>query len=197
MSKRDLKKYLASLDKDQIEEQFLELYDKFTEVKIYYDFVFNPKEEKLVNDAKLKIANEYFPVKSKRAKLRRSIAQKYIKHFLLLGVDPFAVADLMFFTIETAQRYSSKREMRYASFYKSMLNSFHQAVNYVISNGILPDFKDRIAVVYLEVLRQKWDNRYEFEAIVAPLNLETNANLNKDSTNPVNILKSKIWKFGK
>lgn len=166
MSKRDLKKYLAGLDKEQIEAQFLELYDKFSDVKTYYDFVFNPKEEKLVGEAKAKISNEYFPVKTKRAKLRRSTAQKYIKHFLLLGVDPFAVADVMLYAIEIAQKYSAKREMRYASFYKSILNSFEQVVSYVISNGIIADFKPRILDVFNEVNRQKWENRFDFERVI-------------------------------
>ncbi len=173
MSKRDLKKYLSDLSKEQIEEQLLELYDKFSEVKIYYDFVFNPKEEKLVNEAKMKIANEYFPVKSKRAKLRRSVAQKYIKHFLTLGVDPFAVADVMLFTIETAQKYSAKREMKYASFYKSIQTAFEQAVNYTISNGIVSDFAERIFNISNEVNRQKWENRYEFNSVVELLERES------------------------
>ena len=59
MSKRDLKKYLSGLSKNQIEEQFLELYTKFADVKTYYDFVFNPNEEKLLREAKVKISNEY------------------------------------------------------------------------------------------------------------------------------------------
>jgi hypothetical protein len=104
MSKRDLKKYLNQLDKEQIADQLLELYDKFPEVKTYYNFVFNPREDRLVQEAKLKISNEYFPVKSKRARLRRSIAQKYIKHFLTLGLDPHLLADIMLFNIETAQK---------------------------------------------------------------------------------------------
>lgn len=170
MSKRDLKKYLNGLEKEQLEEQLLELYDKFSEVKTYYDFVFNPKEDRLVQEAKLKIANEYFPVKSKKAKLRRSVAQKYIKHFLVLGVDPFAVADVMLYTMETAQKYSAKREMRYASFYKSIQNSFEQAVNYVIANGIAADYKTRINDIYKEAMRQKWENRYEFERAAEQLN---------------------------
>jgi hypothetical protein len=65
MSKRDLKKYLNELSKPQLEEQIMELYDKFSEVKVYYDFAFNPNEEKLVREAKFKISNEYFPIKSK------------------------------------------------------------------------------------------------------------------------------------
>lgn len=169
MSKRDLRKYLNELDKAQVTEQLLELYDKFQEVKTYYDFVFNPKEEKLVSEAKLKIANEYFPIKGKRPKLRRSTAQKYIKHFVTLGVDPFVVADVMLFNLETAQRYSAKREMRYSSFYKSMLNSFEQVVDYVIVNGVHQDYVQRIWNVHEEVLRQAWDNRYDFETAVDKL----------------------------
>jgi len=165
MSKRDLKKYLVSLPKEDLEEQLLALYEKFADVKAYYDFVFNPKEEKLEQEAKVKIANEYFPTKSKRPKLRRSVAQKYIKHFLTLGVDPFVLADVMLFNIETAQKYSAKREMRYGSFYKSMLNSYKQAVDYVAANGMAPNFKARIAAVQSEAFRQKWENMKEFERI--------------------------------
>jgi len=165
MSKRDLKKYLTGLSKEQVEEQFLDLYDKFTEVKTYYDFVFNPKEEKLIQESKAKISNEYFPIKSKRAKLRRSVAQKYIKHFITLGVDPFSLADVMLYNVEVAQKYSAKREMRYSSFYKSMLNSFEQAVNYIISNGIVSEFKERILSIQSESARQRWENKDDFERI--------------------------------
>lgn len=165
MSKRDLKKYLASLPKEELEEQLLALYEKFADVKQYYDFVFNPKEDKLEQEAKLKIANEYFPLKGKRPKLRRSTAQKYIKHFLNLGVDPYVVADVMLYNIETAQKYSAKRELKYSSFYKSMLNSYKQVVDYVSVNGMDANFKERIATIKNETFRQYWENRKEFERI--------------------------------
>lgn len=165
MSKRDLKKYLAALPKKELEEQLLSTYEKFSDVKAYYDFVFNPKEDKLEQEAKAKIANEYFPVKSKRPKLRRSTAQKYIKNFLTLGVDPFVVADVMLYNIETAQKYTAKRDIRYGSFYKSMLNSFKQAVDFIIANGMAGEFKPRILAVYKETLRQDWENAKEFERI--------------------------------
>ncbi|MGS0528204.1 DUF6155 family protein [Zobellia nedashkovskayae] len=87
MSKRKLKKYLNEIDKDAIEEQLLDLYDRFPEVKEYYNFIFNPKEDKLVQEAKTKISNEYFPVRRRRPKARRSVAQKFIKHFIKLGVE--------------------------------------------------------------------------------------------------------------
>ena len=62
MSKRELRKYLKELTKEQLEEQIINLYDKFPAVKTYYDFVFNPNERKLLQEFKLKVSNEYFPV---------------------------------------------------------------------------------------------------------------------------------------
>lgn len=165
MSKRDLKKYLTSLPKDELQEQLISLYDKFSDVKAYYDFVFNPKEEKLEQEAKIKIANEYFPIKGKRPKLRRSTAQKYIKHFLSLGVDPFIVADVMLFNIETSQKYSAKREFSNSSFYKSILNSYKQAVDYIVVNGISGDFKARLLAIHDQTFQQHWENKKEFERI--------------------------------
>ena len=167
MSKRDLKKYLESLNKEQIAEQFLELYAKFPEVKTYYNFIFNPNEEKLLQDAKLKISAEYFPTKTKKAKLRRSTAQKIIKHFFMLGVEPHITAEVMLYNITVAQKYSAKKEMYYNSFYKSILNSFEQCVNYCICNGILPHFRSQLLAVSDEVAKQKWPNKEEFKNTVA------------------------------
>lgn len=166
MSKRDLKKYLASMPKEELQEQMLSLYDKFPDVKAYYNFIFNPKEDKLEQEAKAKISNEYFPLRGKRARLRRSVAQKYIKHFITIGVDPNIVADVMLYNIETAQKYSAKREMRYGSFYKSMLNSFRQVIEYTKTQRIATDFKVRFDAIANEAARQKWENREEFDYLL-------------------------------
>lgn len=170
MSKRDLKKYLAELNKEQLEEQILELYEKFSPVKVYYNFVFNPKEETLLQECKLKISNEYFPFKKagrrSKPKMRRSVAQKYIKHFILLGVDPFIIADVMLYNIEIAQTFASENVIKHDLFFKSMFNSFEQAVIFLIANGILNDFKTRIAVIHNETIMQKWYNEQEFNAII-------------------------------
>jgi len=172
MSKRDLKKYLAELNKEQLEEQIIELYEKFSPVKVYYDFVFNPKEDKLLQESKVKISHEYFPVKKPnakwrpKAKLRRSVAQKIIKHFIMIGVDSFVIADIMLYNIEIAQTYSANNLIKQELFYKSMFNSFEQAVIFLISNEILNDFKERIISIQQETMQQKWQNKYDFEAIL-------------------------------
>jgi hypothetical protein len=170
MSKRELKKYISELNKEQLEEQIVELYDKFKEVKVYYDFVFNPKENNLVKEAKLKITNEYFPVRGKKPKMRRSTAQKFIKHFILLGVDCYIVADLMLYNIEIAQTLSSEKEIKQEAFFKSMLNSFQQSISYIIEKGILEEFKNRVVAIQEESNTQEWINKQEFNNIIERFN---------------------------
>ncbi|WP_310381117.1 DUF6155 family protein [Flavobacterium sp.] len=170
MSKRDLKKYLSELDKNQLEEQVIDLYEKFSVVKTFYDFVFNPKEESLLKECKIKISNEYFPQKTSgrnsKPKMRRSVAQKYIKHFILLGVDPFIIADVMLYNIEIAQTFSADRIVKQQLFYKSIFNSFEQAVVFLISNGIVNEFKERIIKIHQQTLIQNWENEPEFNGII-------------------------------
>ena len=173
MSKRDLKKYLSELNKEQLEEQIISLYEKFVSVKTYYDFVFNPKEDAILKEAKLKISHEYFPIKKtgrrSRPKMRRSVAQKIIKHFIVLGVDPFVIADVMLYNIEIAQTYSSENLIKQELFYKSMFNSFEQVIQFLLANGIYSEFKSRILNILEETSLQKWENAPEFERIVSRL----------------------------
>ena len=169
MSKRDLKKFVSELKKSQLEEQLLELYDKFPEVKTYYNFVFRPNETNLLKDAKIKIANEYFPIRGKKPKMRRGTAQKFIKHFITLGVDPFIVAEVMLYSIEIAQIYCQEKTIYQESFYKSMLNSYQMAVSFVIEKGILDHFRKRVEALNLEAIRLNWPNNYQFNAIVERL----------------------------
>ncbi|MCA6423832.1 MAG: hypothetical protein IM568_13620 [Flavobacterium sp.] len=166
MSKKELKKYVNGLNKEQLEEQIFELYHKFSDVKVYYDFVFNPNEDKLLSEAKFKISNEYFPIKGKKPKMRRSIAQKIIKHYLTLGVDSFLIAEVMLYTIEVAQTFSSEKTIKQELFFKSMLTSFQQAVSFLIENGIFNEFKNRVEAIKEEVIQQNWINAYEFNAIL-------------------------------
>lgn len=162
MSKRDLKKYIAELNKEQLEEQLLDLYARIKEVKVYYDFVFNPKEEKLIEECKFKINREYFPAKGRRAKTRRSVAQKCIKHFKQLGVDYPIIIEIMFFNIETAQRYSSRRKV-YDTFYRSMIKSFEELVAFIEEHHVQENYQAQINDIIEEAWRQDWINKTAFE----------------------------------
>ncbi len=162
MSKRELKKYIVELNKEQLEEQVLDLYGRFKEVKQFYDFAFNPKEDKLIEECKFKINREYFPAKGRRPKTRRSVAQKCIKKFKQLNVDAPIIIDIMLFNLETAQRYSARRKV-YDTFYRSMIKSFEELIDYVIENNFQQTYKEQINKIAEEAWLQDWINKTAFE----------------------------------
>ena len=163
MSKRDLKEYIQQLTKEQLKEQITDLYSRFKEVKEFYDFAFDPQENKLLEECKFKISKEYFPVSSRKAKMRRSVAQKFIRHFKKLGVEPNLIADVMLYHIEIAQTYTSHKFVKQESFYKSMLKSFSEAIAYIDENRIRKDFQERLIRIADDAAEQNWMNWRGFE----------------------------------
>ena len=165
MSKRAFKKYIKSLEKEDLEEQIMDLYNRFDDVRVFYNFVFNPNEEKLVKEAKFKISKEYFPPNNRKPKKRRSVAHKLIKHYLKLEMEPHALADVMFYNIEIAQTFSNDKDNLTEAFQKSILKSYEQAAEYVIANRISSDFGIRINKITEEAEAQNWTNAYQFDRI--------------------------------
>lgn len=163
MSKRELKKYLKDLTKEQLEEQILDLYNRFKEVKEYYNFAFNPRENELMEQCRFQISKEYFPVSNRRARMRRSVAQKWIKKLMLLDAEASLLADIMFFNIEIAQSFAAEHIIRQESFFTSMYKSYDEALRFVSEKGILNEFRGRIQKIAGDAWDQKWPNRRAFE----------------------------------
>lgn len=161
MSKRALKKYVGEVPKKELEAQIIDLYERFPAVKKYYDFIFNPNEERLVDEAKAKIRNEYFPTRRKRPRARRSIAQKYIAHFRKLQMDPSWVTELMLFNLETALAFEARHRVPEA-FYKSMLNSYVEVIQFLSINSLFAQYQPRVQAIYQKVLERKWINQDSF-----------------------------------
>ncbi len=170
MSKRDLQNYLKGLSKKQVSEQVLDLYDRFKDVKVFYDFAFNPQEDKLIDDFKTRVGKEYFPTTRRKPKMRRSVAQKLIKHFLNIELDPLRLLDAMLFNIETAQLFTREKKVVQESFYKSMFNSFEQALSHSKYHGIFEDVSDRFDRIVAEAIDQKWPNESEFVNVLSGIN---------------------------
>lgn len=163
MSKRQLTEFLNELSKAELKEQLVDLYKRFKDVKEFYDFSFDPNEEERLQLAKTKISREYFPEMGKKVKKRRSIAQNHIKKLQQLEADPDLIADIMLYTIEIAQTYTSENVIKQQAFYKSMLASFRAALVWIDKNGLLPDFQHRIEQIVIESKAQEWFNSEGFQ----------------------------------
>lgn len=160
MSKKLLQKHLVELQKEHLEIMVLDLYDKFPEVKTYFNFVFNPNENKLLEQASVKVANEFFPLKRKRPKARRSVAQKYIKHFKTLGMSPELIAEFMWYNIGLMHTFCEEKPQR-LPFFKSFCNFYKEALQFASYHQIIPLYKTQILAVY--TASKDWENAYDFE----------------------------------
>ena len=169
MSKKELKSYLQELTKEQLEDQVLDLYSRFRQVKTFYDFAFRPNEEKLLKEARFKVGKEYFPVNGRKAKKRPSVAQKYIRHFKKLELDPVLLGDFMIFNIETAQAYCAENTMSRAAFFKSMYNSFTEAVDFIREKGLRDEFMPRMQRIVERNFEQNWPNADSFRIVLETL----------------------------
>lgn len=165
MSKRALKKYLQELDRDALAEQLLDLYNRFGEVKSYYNFAFNPREDDLMRQAKERIYKEYKPRGRKRPKARRSVAKKYIRQFRLLGMHPSQLGDLMAFNLEIAIEYEKYYNCPDA-FYKSMFIAFKEWIGFIQIERLNQEFSGRKKAVILAISEQKWPNTLDFELLM-------------------------------
>jgi predicted nucleic acid-binding protein len=160
MSKKLVKAYFNELQEAALREQLLALYEKFPQVKEYYDFAVAPKEDKLILQAKEKISKEYFPLNGRRPKARRSKANAYIKKFRLLGMDPSLLADFMGFNLELMQTFV--REKRVAdAFYKSMSVSFTEWIAYCVQQGIWSEHKNRVLKSFEEARDYPFFEKFE------------------------------------
>lgn len=106
MSKAQLKKYLFVLNKEQIIEVILELYDVRKEAKEYLEFYLNSNEDEKLKKYKRIICGEFFP-KRGEPKCRFNVCRKAISEFKKLKPHPACLANLMLYCIETGCEMTS------------------------------------------------------------------------------------------
>ncbi len=163
MSKKELKEYLKGLTKKQLDEQIQDLYSRLKDVKEYYDFAFNPKENELIEACRFQISREYFPLNGRKPKARRSVAQKWIRKLKTLGAEPSLIADVMLYNIEVAQTYSAEKIIKNDSFYRSIHKSFDEAITFIIDNFLKHELKSRIELIVESCHQNGWPNKSSFE----------------------------------
>lgn len=144
MSKSSLKKYLQSLNREQLIETVLEMYDNMKPVKEYLEFFLNPNEKEMFEKYKAVIVNEFYP-RGKYAdpKTRFSVAKKAIADFRALKPSPELLADLMLTLPEMACQFTYDYGDMTEQYYNSAYNNYKTALEYLHKNGLIDTFKLR------------------------------------------------------
>ena len=146
MSKIALKKYLGTIEKSEVIDVVLDLYDARKEAKEYLEYFLNPDEKAKLKEYKAIIRNEFWP-KRGEGKCRFSVCKKAIADFRKLHLSPENLADLMLYLVENACEVADAWGDLWESFYDSTESNFEATMKYISKNNLLPKFQKRIDII--------------------------------------------------
>ncbi len=157
MSKAKLKKALAVLDKDQIIETALELYDARKDARDWFEFWLDPDARKACEKAKTAVHRIFF-ASTGTSKKRPSMSNlnKIIKDFTSVCFEREEVADFLIYVAETETEWLETRYRR-ISYRSSLKKNIDTAILYCENN-----FPDGQYNIRIERLRERANALYAY-----------------------------------
>lgn len=144
MSKLVLKKEFSKLSKEQLVEHILDLYDKNNSVKEYYQFYFNPTNEKeLITKYKKLIRKEFNVENPMRSTEKFSVAKRAISDFKNVHPSAESLADVMLYLPESACELTALYGDYSEQFYNSACNNYKTALEFLKKQDLLHRFQNR------------------------------------------------------
>ncbi len=128
--RRELTKYLNSLDEKGLKKEVKILYDKFNQVKQYYELELGDSTERLLNEYKSKLKEEYFP-KRGYGKARSRESKKIISEFKKISIQEKDVIELLLYRTEMMVKFTAEYGDIDEPFYNSLENGFEEACKLV------------------------------------------------------------------
>ncbi|MBD5336919.1 MAG: hypothetical protein HDR95_06385 [Bacteroides sp.] len=156
MSKAKLKKALAALDKDQIIETALELYDARKDAKEWFEFWLDPDARKACEKAKTAVRRIFYTGDNPRRRPSMTNLNKIIKDFTTVCFDRDEVADFLLYVGETETEWLESRYRR-ISYRSSLKKNIDTAALYIENN-----FPDSQYDLRLERLRNRANALYVY-----------------------------------
>ena len=144
MSKAKLKKHLQNLPKEEVIDIVLQLYDATDQAKSWLEFYMQPNVDLELDKAKKLIYSQFYTRKDYPKDPSFRECNKIVSDFKKMVADPIAIADLMLYYIELGCEQIVEFGDFYESFYVSLENNFKRAAQFISSNGLIPQFNNRI-----------------------------------------------------
>ena len=136
MSKIQLKKHLSSLDKSEIIEFVLEMYDVH---KDYFEYYLKPDERQQLEKYRKVIDREFHFMNGAQ---KFSVAKKAIADFTKLKPSEELIGELMMHLVKVGCKLTYDYGDYSENFYTALENNFDRALKFIAKNGLLGLFKD-------------------------------------------------------
>jgi len=149
-----VKKELNKLDKDQIIDLVLELYNKYKPVKEFLEFYVHPDEKAQFDIYRDKIFYAFYPKRGYTLKLKE--AKQAIADFKKLETSNELIAELMLFYAETGVMYTIDYGDIDENFYSSIEKTYCQALDLMKKEKLLNKFEKRTYKVVSDTYGMGW-----------------------------------------
>ena len=141
-SKRDLTKFLKDLSKEELIKEVEKLYQKFKEVKSYYDIELGGDTSDIVRQVKEKIKKEYMPERG-YGKARASVVKKLIDDFAKISIYPSDLIDVNLYRVEMGVAFTDAYGDIDEAFYTSAVSAFERTMKLIDKHQLHKDFQLR------------------------------------------------------
>lgn len=140
----DLKEYLDALKKNELKEEIITLYKKFSNVKGYYGVKLDDDYEfKLLVESKSVISNQFWNENKSGPTLSHRKCKEAIQEFQKVSEDPLLTAELMYFYTENSVEYVNTYGDSDDKFYHNIIKSYEEAIIYTLNNSLVDEFRDK------------------------------------------------------
>ena len=158
MSKAQLKKHLNTLEKPQIIEMVMELYDARKEAKEYLEFYLNPDENKELEKFKKIVLKEFDDDISCNPQCRFSVCRKALSDFKKLAPSEDALAEAMVYYVELVCKFSFEAGDLWEQYYDSAVSNFRSMLKFLTKNNLLEPMMPRV----VQIMAWCWPCGYGF-----------------------------------
>ena len=158
LTKKALLKHFDKSDKEDIIREVVILFDKFKNVKEFYQAELLNDNSPVLDAYKKKIAEAYAKPNPKERTTNANL-NKLLSAFKRIKVYDRDLAELMLYRVECGVLAIKKNSKRTSTFYNCILTSFEDAIKLIVVDGSMDDFKGRID----KILKNAEAGRFGFE----------------------------------
>ena len=158
MSKAQLKKHLNTLEKSQIIEMVMELYDARKEARDYLDYYVNPNESNELEKFKKIVLKEFDDDISRDPQCRFSECRKALSDFKKLAPSTETLAEAMVYYVERVCEFSFYAGDLWEQYYDSAVSNFRSMLKFLVKNDMLEAMMPRV----VQIMAWCWPCGYGF-----------------------------------
>ena len=158
LTKKALLKHLHKSDKEDIINEVVVLFDKFKNVKEFYNAELSGEANPMLDRYKKKISLTYSLPNPKERSTNINL-NRLINEFEKVCIYDRELADLMLYRVECGIVAFTKKPKRTATFYKCIVSTFEDAIKLIISGDYMNDFQTRINKIVNDSYEGKYSAR--------------------------------------